>query len=211
MISPRLPSFMDMTKLDRYLVILGAFAAFSLCWLATGTLIPYQAVRSGVYAVSAFFVIFAFSVVASYWIDIGAYSIKRGRSRVDLKRRIAIALFLVSLAALIVRTWEMQEDRELKEAKNAYKNNEYETATDLFRQQRSRYWTTDCYYRILNLAIAASEAGRKNEDLRIQLATISPNDKRHTEMKRLIDQLVTTQKEYPWPEGKKQEACARSD
>lgn len=173
-------------------------ASCSIGWLATGTLLPYQAIRSGIYTVAVFLFVFALSVVASYWIDIGKYEFRKDRDPLELKKRGALALLLVAASAVTLRVWEEQENREFSEAKNAYKVEQYETAIELFKQQRSRYWTTEPRYHEITRAISASDAGRKLAELRMQQATISPTDKRYSELQNLIEQLVTSQEDYPW-------------
>ncbi|MBN8454778.1 hypothetical protein [Accumulibacter sp.] len=173
-------------------------ASCSIGWLATGTLLPYQAIRSGIYTVAVFLFVFALSVVASYWIDIGKYEFRKDRDPLELKKRGALALLLVAASAVTLRVWEEQENREFSEAKNAYEVEQYETAIELFKQQRSRYWTTEPRYHDITRAISASDAGRKLAELRMQQATISPTDKRYSELQNLIEQLVTSQEVYPW-------------
>jgi len=192
-----------MSQLNVILVIAGIFAVIAIGWLGTGTLIPYQAIRNGIYAVSAFLAVFALSIVASYWIDIGSHEFRKLRELTDLKKRCVLALILIGFACCIMRTWEVQENRELEEAKTAYKLGQYATATELFKQQRDRYWTTDDMYQKVTGAIVAAEEGKKLSELREQVATISPNDKKHEEMQNLIDQKITNQEiNYPKKWGK---------
>lgn len=150
----------SMKRIDGILLVAILLAIVSIGWLATGTLLPYQAVRSGIYTVAAFLIVFSLSVVASYWIDIGKYEFRKERDPFDLKRRGALALYMIAGAAFIMRFWEEQENREFIEAKNAYEIEQYETAIDLFKQQKGRYWTTELRYREITRAIFASDAGR---------------------------------------------------
>lgn len=192
-----------MSRIDVKLVISGIFAGIAIGWLGMGTLIPYQVIRNGVYTVSAFLMVFALSTVTSYWIDIGNYEFRKQREVTDLKKRCFLALVLVGFACCIIRTWEFRENRELEVAKTAYELKQYETASEIFKQQRDRYWTTDSMYQKVTKAIVAAQAGKRLTELREQQATMSLNNIKREEMEKLIQILVTTQKDnYPDWEGK---------
>ncbi len=180
------------------LVIAATAAAAALLFLSTGTLVPYPLVRNGVYMCAAFLGLFSFSLVASYWIDLGEYKLRSDRDRSDLKRRITLALFLLAGAGLLLRLWEFQEDRELLEAREAYDSGDFVHAKELFLQQRQRFWTTDPSYKQISHAVRATEAGRKYQELSQKRVLYPPKDPRYDELSNIMKQLETQQADlYP--------------
>lgn len=173
----------------------------SLVWLATGGAIPYQIIRSSIYTTSAFLYVLAISIIASYWLDISDYKIKEDRNPRELRLRFSVALLLVTMSNVLLGIWNIQEERELSEAKSAYSSGDYVLSKELLIQQRQRFWSTDSVYEEITKAIAAAEAGSKYEDLRVKRAAYTIDSEKHKQFSVLINQYRASQiKNYPWSE-----------
>ncbi len=181
-----------MTKYPKMSLVVSVIVALTaLGFLSMSTLVPYPLVRNGVYTSAAFLVLLSISLVASYWLDIQNYGLRTNRQPTDLRNRVTFALFLFALACLLLISWEFQENRELCEAREAYKNRDFVRSKELFLQQQRRFWTTDPRYSKISSAVRASELGRQYDKLVQRYVLYIPTDKEYELLKGEMDQLKT--------------------